>query len=30
MTGRIEDAGLDAKELPGCSEENLESPGRCH
>ena len=22
MTGRIEDAGLDAKELPGCSEEN--------
>lgn len=22
MTGRIEDAGLDAKKLPGCSEEN--------
>jgi len=22
MTGRIEDAGLDVKELPGCSEEN--------
>ena len=22
MTGRMEDAGLDAKELPGCSEEN--------
>ncbi|ATP01185.1 kinase [Faecalibacterium duncaniae] len=25
MTGRIEDAGLDAKELPGCSEENWKS-----